>query len=156
MEDTREKMFLHETLLGFKEVLTPFITVSSYECPEMEFSRKIEREIAFDFLLSTREKITHENYTLINTEVQGIIYFLRLKSSILSKILMLSKSALPNIISGNKKISPQLSIILLDCIEKELIFKNYFFKQFNQNIQIETDGEYVKKFSLVYNYKKSA
>jgi len=156
MKSEKEKMFLHETLLGSKEVLTPFITVASYECPDNEFSHKIEREIAFEFLISTREKIAKENYTLSKTEVQGIIFFLRIKQSILAKILMLSKGAISNIISGNKKISPQLSILFLDCIEKELIFRNYFFKQFNQNIQIETDVEYVNKFSLLYNYKKAA
>lgn len=142
------KTFKHDTLLGNKEVQTPFITVAGYECPENEFCKKIEREIAFDFLVQKKEQFYSKNYVLKATEIEGILYFLRLKSSQLAKILGLTRSTLSNAILGTKKISPQLSVLLLDCIEKELLFKNYFMRTVNQNISVEKDEEFFKLLSF--------
>lgn len=150
------KVFKHETLLGNKEVLTPFITVAGYECPENEFCKKIEREIAFDFLIKKRGQFYSKSIFLSHDEIEGILYFLRLKSSQLAKILGLTRSTLSNAILGTKKISSQLSVLLLDCIEKELLFKNYFLKMVNQNVSVEKDEEFFRMLSVVYNQKNVA
>ena len=150
------KLFTHETLLGNKEVLTPFITVAGYACPENEFCNKIEREIAFDFLINKRSELRSKKCALDKDEVRGITYFLRLNSSQLAKILCITRATLSNAILGAKKISLQLSVLLLDCIEKELLFKNYFLNDVNQNVLVEKDEEYFKRLSIVYSQKKVA
>lgn len=150
------KMFKHETLLGTKEVLTPFVTVAGYECPENEFCKKIEREIAFEFLTKTRNQFYSKSYSLNSKEIEGILYFLRVKSAQLAKILGLTRSTISNAILGTKKISSQLSVLLIDCVEKELLFKNYFLKSVNQNISVEKDEEFFKMLSVAYNQKNAA
>lgn len=146
----------HVTLLGTKEVQTPFITVAGYDCPDNEFCKKIEREIAFEFLIKKMNEFYSKSSVLSAKEIEGIVYFLRLKSSQLAKILGLTRSTLSNAILGTKKISPQLSVLLLDCVEKELVFKNYFIKTVNQNISVEVDEKFVKLLGVAYNQKNVA
>ena len=150
------EIFKHVTLLGSKEVLTPFVTVAGYECAENEFCKKVEREIAFEFLTKKLNEFHLKNSILNEKEIEGILYFLRLKSSQLAKILGLTRSTISNAILGTKKISPQLSLLLLDCVEKELLFKNYFIKLVNQNVSIEVDEKFLNLLSVAYNQKNVA
>ena len=136
--------------------MTPFITVAGYACPENEFCKKVEREIAFEFLMKARNQFYSKNYALNPKEIEGILYFLRVRSAQLAKILGLTRSTISNAILGSKKISPQLSVLLLDCIEKELLFKNYFLKTVNQNVSVEKDEEFFKMLSIAYNQKNVA
>lgn len=107
------------------------------EVLDHKIAKSLDRKIAFQFLKNARTS----DKLLAPDEVEGIIYFLGINLSKLSKLLGVNRSTFSNILRG-KKLSKMLCYCLLDAVEKELIFENYFKSKFDKDIECKFSNEY--------------
>ena len=134
----------HTSLLGEIEVETKYETWRDEKVLSYDESRRIDRMIAYNFLL----KHLNKDDILTPREVEGIIYFIGVNVNKLSKLMRINRGTLSNVMSGRKP-SAMLCKMLLDMVEKELIFPNYFKSQFEPAIKCSQDDYYCQ--SLITN-----
>lgn len=130
----------HSSLLGEIEVETKYDTWRGEKVISYDESRRIDRMIAYNFL----SKHLNNEELLTSREVEGIIYFIGINVNKLSKLMRINRGTLSNVIKGRKP-SAMLCKMLLDMVEKELIFPNYFKSQFEPAIKCIQDEYYCQQ-----------
>jgi transcriptional regulator with XRE-family HTH domain len=134
-------MHEHKTLLGTLKKETNFKkSRDGQDVLDYREAKRIEREIAYNFLTHLR---SHDRI-LNSKEIEGIIYFIGLNLNKFSKLIGVDRSTITNILKG-KKASKLLCHALLDALEKELLFPNYFKGKFEPSIECNLDKIYYNR-----------
>jgi hypothetical protein len=120
-------LYEHRTLLGSIK--------SEVKVTEL---KELERLIAFEFLVKSGDNL------LTAKEIEGIVYFLGVNLIKLSSYFGIDRSTLTNIIKG-KKPSKMLCHMLLEAVEKELLFPNYFKAKFESAIECKLDKYFYER-----------
>ncbi len=100
--------------------------------------RPMDRKSIHKFLIKARGT---PNYFLSAQDLENIISFLGINALRLASFIGVDRSTLTNISKG-KRASKLLTYTILDTIEKELIFYNYFKSKFSSKIECKLDEYY--------------
>lgn len=133
----KEINYEHRSLLGNIKVKANF-NVSDDGTETLSYNEiiRIERIAAYKFYLKAVKKDL-----LSPQEIKGIIYFLGVNMNKLASFLKIDRGTLSNVIK-NRKPSKLLCHTLLEAVEKELLFPNYFKAKFEKAIECRLDKHY--------------
>lgn len=132
----KKVIYEHKSLLGSVKTETTFNVKNGLETLNYNESRRVDRMIAYNFLIKARNK-----ELLSSTEIEGIVYFLGINLNKLANLIGVDRSTLTNVIKG-KKPSKLLCHTLLDAVERELVFPNYFKAKFEDAIECKLDKHF--------------
>ncbi|MBX9837181.1 MAG: helix-turn-helix domain-containing protein [Silvanigrellaceae bacterium] len=131
-----KKMYEHVSHLGEIKTEATFEIIEGIETLSYQEIMRMERMVAYKFYLkaSKRDLLTPK-------EVEGIVYFLGINMNKLAGLLKIDRSTLSNIIRGRAP-SKRLCERLLEAVEKELLFPNYYKSRFEKAIDCDLDRDY--------------
>ncbi len=135
-------LYEHKTLLGSIKSEVKVTKINGIEVLNPNELKKLERLIAFEFL---QKKGGVDLLTA--QEIEGIVYFLGVNLIKLSSYFKIDRSTLTNIIKG-KKPSKMLCHMLLEAVEKELLFPNYFKAKFESAIECKIDDYFYERLII--------